>query len=379
MHTGMRFPVADQARLLRERFAAYITDVGTFPRVDEQVLPVGCATRESLPADVTVVGSVTGVRHHVLLEPMVLGERFPALLANEALAPLVLQEYVLIEILLCYHTPLAYLALVLRLEVGPLLVDVEGVTVRAGLPADVADYRALFVLETHVESHVTLHLELLTAVLAIVLVLGRVFTLEVFLQSAPILTLELANVAGVLLRLGGVSIASFAPAHPFHGVFPADVRMKRGLVRALVIAEVASVCQTVHVLQLLFLGFVLERHVHLERDQATTDLEADLALVTLSLIVDSVTMTFQHLHHRETDVAVLARVHLVVVVVVEVLVHRDGFVHVLLLYLHLVETFTTARRRFLVARHCARRFVLRVVLHDLVGRFWDRFLVFWEL
>ena len=201
MNPGMRFPVADQARLLRERLAANITDIRSFARVDKQMLPVRGATCEGLAAYVTVVWSVTGMGHHVLFQPMVLRERFPAFLADETLPSLVLQQDVLVEILLGDHAPLADLALVLWLEMRPLLMHVQGVAVRASFPAHVAHDRPFFVLEPYVQPHVTLHLELLAAILAVVLVLRRVFPLQVFLQSAPVLALELAHVARILLRL----------------------------------------------------------------------------------------------------------------------------------------------------------------------------------
>lgn len=74
MDTGMRFPVANQAGLLRERFAANITDIWSFAGVYEQMLPVGCATCEGFTANVTIVRSVSGVSHHVLLQSVILGE-----------------------------------------------------------------------------------------------------------------------------------------------------------------------------------------------------------------------------------------------------------------------------------------------------------------
>ena len=338
MNAGMRLSVADQARLLRERLAANITDIRSFARVDKQMLPVRGATCESLAAYVTVVRPVAGVGHHVLFQPMVLRERFPALLADEALPSLVLQQNVLVEILLCDHAPLADLALVLRLEVRPLLMYVQRVAVRASFPAHVAHDRPLLVLESHVQPHVTLHLELLAAVLAVVLVLGRVFPLQVFLQSPPVLALELAHVARILLGLRSrcrrVPVATPPSAHTFARVFPADVRVKRRLVRALVVAKVARVRQAIGVLRLLvlLLGLVLQSDVHLESDQTAAYLEADLALVTLGLLVDGVSVPFQHLHHRKADVALLAGVyfrvvvHVVLVVVDLFLLHLHGTV-----------------------------------------------------
>lgn len=167
----MRLPVTDQARFLCERFATDITDIRTFSRVYEQVLPIRCSTRESLAADVTIVRSVPGMSHHVLLQSMILRERFPALLAYETLSPLVLQQNMLIQILLGNHASFANLTLVLWLEMCPLLMHVQRVAVRACFPTNVAYNRPFFMLETHVKPHVAFHLELFPTVLAIVLIL----------------------------------------------------------------------------------------------------------------------------------------------------------------------------------------------------------------
>lgn len=346
MDSWMRLPVANQARLLRERLTADITDIRPFARVDEQVLPVSRSTRESFAAYVAIVRPVPGVSHHMLFQSMILGERLPTLLAHEALPSLVLQQNMLVEVLLRHHSPLAYLALVLWFEMRPLLVHVQGIAVRACLPAHVAHDRALLVLESHVKPHVAFHLELLPAILAVVLVLRRVFPLQVFLQSAPILTLELAHVARVLFRLARVPVTAFPPPYTFRRVFPADVGMKGGLVGALVVAVVARIGQTLGIFHLLLLlRLVLQSHVHLERDQATAYLETDFALVSLCLLVDRVPVPFQHLHHREADVALLAGVSFRVVVIV--LVRRRNLVHVLLLYFDRAQI---AVDRFLLGR-----------------------------
>lgn len=254
----MRLAVTDQSGLLREGLPADITNVRPHARVYQQVLPIGGSARERLAADVTVVRSVAGVRHHVLLQPVILREGLAALFADEALPALVLQQDVLIEILLRDHTPLADLALVLRLEVRPLLVHVERIAVGARFAAHVADYRALLVLEAYVQPHVTLHLELLAAILAIVLVLGRVLPLEVLLQPTSALTFKPASVARILfLRPGFNTLGATAPPFPDHasrGMLSADVRVESRLVRALVAAEVASVR---HALLVMFLRALL--------------------------------------------------------------------------------------------------------------------------
>lgn len=91
MDAGVRLPVANQARLLRERLTADITDIRPFAGVDKQVLPVSRSTRESFAAYVAIVRPVPGMSHHMLLQSVILGERLSTLLAHEALPPLVLQ------------------------------------------------------------------------------------------------------------------------------------------------------------------------------------------------------------------------------------------------------------------------------------------------
>jgi len=186
------------------------------------------------------------------------------------------------------HSPLADLAFVFGLEVRPLLMHVERIAVGASLAADVADDRTLLVLETHVQPHIALHLELLAAVFAIVLVLGAVLAFEVFLQLSSALALETARVARVILLLDG-ALVLHALARAFRRVLSADVRLKRCLVRALVTAIVA----TVH-------------HVRFR----------------VLLFVHGVPMMLQHLQQREANIAVIARVHFDVLLVVLLILVR---------------------------------------------------------
>lgn len=91
MDSWVRLPVTNQARLLRERLTADITDIRPFARVYKQVLPVSRSTRESFAAYVAIVRSVPGMSHHMLFQSVILSERFSTLLAYEALPSLVLQ------------------------------------------------------------------------------------------------------------------------------------------------------------------------------------------------------------------------------------------------------------------------------------------------
>lgn len=215
--------------------------------MDQQVLSVSCPAGECLAANVTLVRPVTRVRHHMLLQPVILREGLAALLAHEALPALVLQQDVLVEILLGDHTPLANLAFVLGLEVRPFLMHVQRIAVGAGLATNVADDGALLVLEAHVQSHVALHFELLTAELAFVFVIGAMLALQMLLQLAAALTLEVARVARVIRRLAGTA-ASHAFARTPAGMFPAEVRIIGRLVRALVAAQFATVRHSFYIL-----------------------------------------------------------------------------------------------------------------------------------
>lgn len=205
------------------------------------MLPISGPTRERFAADVTVIWSIAGVGHHMLLQSMILRKGFAALLAHEALPALVLQQDMLIQILLRDHASLADLALVLGLEMRPFLVHVKRVAIGASLAANIANYRGLFVLETHVQSHVTLDLEFLTAILAIELILGPVLAIEMFLQPTPALTFKSARIARVFLRFFDSSAFASSSDRMLRRMFSTDVRIKGRLVDTLVITEIATV------------------------------------------------------------------------------------------------------------------------------------------
>lgn len=177
----MRLPVADEARLLRESLAANVAHVRPDAGVDEQMLLERSPTRERLVADGAVVWFVAGVNPHVHLQPTVPREGLAALLAHYILAPLVLPEHVLVEVLLTDHPPLAHLALVLGFVMRELLMHVQGVAVETGLAADVADDRLLPMAEADVIGEVALDLELLAAGLAGELEVVGVFARHVHL------------------------------------------------------------------------------------------------------------------------------------------------------------------------------------------------------
>lgn len=242
----------------------------------------------------------------------------------------------LIQVLLRDHTPLADLALVLGLKMRPLLMHVQRIAVGAGLAANVAYYRALLVLETHVQSHVALHLELFPAVLAIVFVLGPVFAIEMLLQPSPTRALEPANVARIFLRLDNGT--EFAPPsdHAFRGMFSADVRVEGRFVGTLVAAEVAAIRNIFYILVVLF--------------------------------VYRVPMILQHLHDRETNVALVTSIDLAVFLIVGLifvrnyyLVHRN---HSLVFYLYSVKIVQRVRRHIRHIVTCNCEGVFRIVNVD---------------
>lgn len=131
-------------------------------------------------------------------------------------------------------------------------MHVERIAVGAGLAADVAYYRALLVLETHVQSHVALHFELFAAIFAIVFVLGPVFAIEMLFQPSSTWTFEPANIARIFLRLDNSSEFIFSSDHAFRGMFSADVRVESRFVGALVAAEVTAVRNTLCIFFILF-------------------------------------------------------------------------------------------------------------------------------
>lgn len=304
------------------------------------MLPVSGPARKSFPADVTVMRPIAGVGHHVLLKPMILREGLAALLAHETLPALVLQQNVLIEVLLRDHAPLADFALILGLEVRPLLMYVERIAVGTSLAADIANYRGLLVFETHVQPHVALHLELLTTILAIELVLGAVLAIQVFLQSTSALTLESASVARVFLRFydSSCSLAPPPDCAPFHGMFPVEMRLKGRLVGALVVAEIAIVCH-----QRILYVFLLRMY--------------------------RVSMMLQHLHHREANVALLADVDLVLVTGLSLFCYQD-FVHrqcgILVFYVYNVKIVQRVRVYIIIVYNCEGIFCVITVVFNFI-------------
>lgn len=310
----MRFTMADQSGLLRESFAANVAHIRPFSCMNQQMLPVSGSTGESLAADVTVVRPVAGMSHHVLLQSVILRERLAALLAHEALSALVLQQDVLIQILLSDHAPLADLAFVLRLEVRPLLMHVERIAVRARFPADVADYRALLVLEAYVQPHVALHLELLAAILAIVIVVGAVLAIEMLLQPASALTFKFARVARILLRLGGGGDGASALAspldHALRGMFSADVRVNGRLVVAQVSAELALVRYGLFRLLVRRLLMALQ-HLHLGKANVALVAGVDPVVLAVAGLVSAILIRDRNLVHRSV---LFLRLHGVILV-----------------------------------------------------------------
>lgn len=71
----------------------------------------------------------TSVNGHVPLERIFLSERFATFSAYDLLSLLVLRQQVLVKVLLRDHAPFAYVTLVFRFVVRPLLMYVQRATV----------------------------------------------------------------------------------------------------------------------------------------------------------------------------------------------------------------------------------------------------------
>jgi len=91
MYTGMRFPVTNQPGLLRESFPTNVTNVRPLARMNQQMLSISCPACKRFTTNVTFIGPIAGMRHHVLLQPMIFREGLAAFLAHETLSALVLQ------------------------------------------------------------------------------------------------------------------------------------------------------------------------------------------------------------------------------------------------------------------------------------------------
>lgn len=189
---------------------------------------------------------------------------------------------------------MTYVALVLWLEVGPLLMNVERVAVGTSLAANVANYGTLLVLESHVKPHVPFDLELFAAYLAGVLVIGCVFSLEMLLQPTFATTLEFAYVAGVILQL-------LIPL----GVLPRNVGVESGPLGAFEVAIRTGEEQG------MILGFlVLQGDVHFEGYRRLADLWACLALVFVSCgVVHPRVVPPQRILEIEIHVAYIAGIY----------------------------------------------------------------------
>lgn len=162
----MYLPVAYQASLLGERFAAHVADVDPLTRVQEEVLAETAVSGERSCAHRTAVRFVAGVNPHVFPEVVVLEERFPALLANGLLLFLVLGQHVLVQVLFGHQSPVAHRTLVLCFVMSVFLMRVQTVTVPAGFPAHVAYHGWFPVVQSRVGGQIALDLELFAALLA---------------------------------------------------------------------------------------------------------------------------------------------------------------------------------------------------------------------
>lgn len=235
MRSGMRFSMTDKSRLLREGLSTNIAHVRSHAGMNEQVLLQRRPTSESFAANGTTVRFVTGVNPHVDLQSAVTRESLSAFLADDVLLSLVLPDHVLVQILLTHHSPLAHLALVLRLVMSELLMHVKRIAVQTSFTTNVADDRLLSVTESYVICQVTLHLELLPASLARKFEVVRVLPSDVNLQFVLVLVLVIALIA--VKQFGLIR----SRARSARLVLPLDVRIEGRSFDRLEVALVARV------------------------------------------------------------------------------------------------------------------------------------------
>jgi len=173
------FPVTNETGFLREGLAAHVASVDALAGVQKKMLTETAVSGEGSAAHLAAIRLIASVDSHVLPQVIVLEEGLAALLAHRLLLPLMLRQYVLVQILLRNETPVTPRTLVLCLVVCVLLMRVQTVTVAARLAAHVAHHRRLPMIQSGMRGQITLDLELLAAVLARVAVMLRVLANEV--------------------------------------------------------------------------------------------------------------------------------------------------------------------------------------------------------
>lgn len=190
----MSLPVADQAGLLGERLTANIANVGPLSGVDQHVLLLSSLPSKSLSADGAGERFHPGVHSHVRVQ--VASPESLAASRTEHLLPGFVPCEMLLQVLLCRHTPPTDSADEFRFVMPVLHVSLEGVEVLAEVTADVAhDRRGFAVILLHVVIQGLLYLELLAARVARVIVIARVQPNVVILQGTFVVAFVLAHAA----------------------------------------------------------------------------------------------------------------------------------------------------------------------------------------
>lgn len=194
----MSFPMADETGLLGKRLTANVANVGSLPGVDQHMLLLCCLSSKRLPTDRTGERLYSGVHPHVRVE--VASSESLATGRTEHLLPGFVPHEMLLQVLLGGHAPSTNPTDEFRLVVSVLHMGFESVKVLAEMTADVThDWRCFAVILLHVMIQGLLDLELLAASVARVIVVARVQSDVVILQSALVVALVLAHAALVHL------------------------------------------------------------------------------------------------------------------------------------------------------------------------------------
>jgi len=194
----MSLPVADQTRLLSKRLAANVANIRSLSGVNQHMLFLSCLSSKRLSADGTRERLHTRMHPHVRVK--ITSSKSLATGRAEHFLPGFVPHEVLLQILLRGHAPSTYSADKIRLVVSVLHMRFESMEVLAKVTANVAhDRRSSAVILFHMMIQSFLDFKLLAAGIARVIVIARVQSNVVILQSALIVALVLAYTALVHL------------------------------------------------------------------------------------------------------------------------------------------------------------------------------------
>lgn len=183
-----------------ERLTANIANVGSLSSVDQHVLLLSGLPSKSLSTDRTGERFHPGVHSHMRVQ--VTSPESLTASWTEYLFPGFMPRKMLLQVLLCRHTPSTNSTDKFRFVMPIFHVSLESVKILAEVTADVAhDRRSFAVVLLHVVIQGLLYFELLAARIARVIVIARVQPNVMILQGAFVVALVLAHAALVHLLL----------------------------------------------------------------------------------------------------------------------------------------------------------------------------------